>query len=338
MKVKAADIARGLQISKATVSLALNGKPGVSEQTRQEILDYKRQLESRSREKAASVMKEKQVIKIIFMYRDLKVAYGSELDLWTDVLAVYDREAKKMGYSLGVTYVNVLKDPVEQIVNECNMDSVAGVILCATEIQKQDYELLKNIHKPMVITDNDFEDNSHHRVCIDNTAALKLAVDYLRKRNCNDIIYLANDIDIYNFEQRRVGFKQAMINSGLEFKPDRIIPVGRTIDHVNERMKMYLRENRLPDAFIMENFQVSIGTIKAMKTEGILIPKDISLIGVDEVPSYATYDCKLTTIKIDHVNRPYIAMLLLKREIKERMPTKFKVMSDCLLIEGNSVK
>ena len=47
MKVKAADIARELQISKATVSLALNNKPGVSEQTRQEILDCKKLLESR---------------------------------------------------------------------------------------------------------------------------------------------------------------------------------------------------------------------------------------------------------------------------------------------------
>ncbi len=338
MKVKAADIARELQISKATVSLALNGKPGVSEQTRQEILAYKKLLESRNKEKASAIMKEKQVIKVIFMHRDLKVAYGSELDLWTDVLAVYDREIKKMGYSLGVTYVNILKDSVEQVVNECNMSSVAGVILCATEMQKQDYELLNNIQKPMIITDNDFEDNSHHRVYIDNISAVKLAADYLIKRNLKKIIYLSNEIDVYNFLQRREGFKQAMIHHNLEYRPDMIVPIGRTIEDVNEKMKMYLHENALPDAFIMENYQVSIGVIKAMNAESISIPKDISLIGVDEVPSYTTYDCKLTTIKIDHINRPLLAMLLLQKEITENMPTKFKVMSDCRLIQGNSVK
>ena len=234
--------------------------------------------------------------------------------------------------------MNVLKDPVEQIVHECNVDSVAGVILCATEMQKQDYERLKNIQKPMVITDNDFDDNSHHRVCIDNPSAVKLAVDYLWNRNCRHIIYLANEIDIYNFKQRRDGFKQAVINHDLEFRPDLIVPMGRTIDHANEKMKQFLRENPLPDAFIMENYQVSIGTVKAMKTAGISIPEDISLIGVDEVPSYATYDCNLTTIKVDHVNRPYMVMLLLQREITESIPTKFKAMSDCFLNEGNSVK
>lgn len=45
MNVKSIDIARALGISKSTVSLALNGKPGVSEQTRQEVLACKKQLE-----------------------------------------------------------------------------------------------------------------------------------------------------------------------------------------------------------------------------------------------------------------------------------------------------
>lgn len=338
MKVKAADIARELNISKATVSLALNDKPGVSEQTRQEILECKKLLESRSKEKTTAIIKEMQVIKVIFVHRDLKIAYGSEIDLWTDVLAVFDREAKKLGYSLGVTYVNLLKDSVEQIVNECNMNSVAGVILCATEMQEQDYEQFKNINKPMIITDNDFEDNSHHRVCIDNISAVKLAVDYLKKRNCKNIIYLANEVDIYNFKERREGFKQAIINNGLEFKPDMIVRMGRMIENANEKMKMYLKGNALPDAFIMENYQVSIGVMKAMKVEGIVIPEDISLIGVDEVPSYIAGDCKLTTIKVDHINRPNMVMLLLQKEIMENIPIKFKALSDCLLVEGNSVK
>nr|WP_314459597.1 LacI family DNA-binding transcriptional regulator [uncultured Clostridium sp.] len=335
MKVKAADIARELQMSKATVSLALNGKPGVSEQTRQEILAYKAYLENKMAETASAIGKEKQVIKVIFMHRDLKVAYNS---LWTEVLAVFDREIKKMNYSLGVTYVNVLTDSVEAVVNECNRSSVAGVILCATEMQKQDYGLLKNIQKPMIITDNDFEDNFHHRVCIDNISAVRLAVEYLLKRNCRNIVYLANETEIFNFLQRREGFRSVLAAHNLVYSPDMIVPTGSTVDDVCERMKRYLHENPLPDAFIMENYQVSIGVIKAMNSLGISIPEDVSLIGVDEVPDYATYDSKLTVIKIDHINRAHMATFLLQKEITENIPVKFKLMSDCRLIEGNSVK
>lgn len=55
MNVKSIDIARALGISKSTVSLALNGKPGVSEQTRQEVLACKKQLEEHGDSAAGNV-------------------------------------------------------------------------------------------------------------------------------------------------------------------------------------------------------------------------------------------------------------------------------------------
>ena len=45
MRIKTVDIAKRLGVSKATVSLALNNKPGVSESTRKEVLDCKKQME-----------------------------------------------------------------------------------------------------------------------------------------------------------------------------------------------------------------------------------------------------------------------------------------------------
>ena len=45
MKIKMVDVAKRLGISKATVSLAVNGKPGVNEQTRQKVLECIKELE-----------------------------------------------------------------------------------------------------------------------------------------------------------------------------------------------------------------------------------------------------------------------------------------------------
>lgn len=336
MKVKAADVARELGISKATVSLALNNKPGVNEQTRQVILECKEQLENKSKEQSVSYLKDIQVIKIIFVFSKTRVVY--ELDLIPDIIKVFDREAKKMGYSIGITYVNMLEDSIEPLINECNMNNVAGVILFATEMLEYDYDVFKKINKPLIVYDNDFGGNSHHRVCIDNISGIKIAYEYLLDRNCGEIRYLANEIDTYNFEQRREGFKQAMYKKKLNFTENMIIPIGYTIDEVYEKMKEYLEKYTLPDAFIMENYQVSIGVMRALREKGIKIPQDISLIGVDEIPSYLTGDCKLTSIRIAHSEKAIMVMTLLQKEILDSIPTKFKVMSDCQLIEGNSVR
>ena len=51
MKIKAADIARNLNLSKATVSLVLNNKPGVSEKTRRRIFDYIEEVSGKTEKK-----------------------------------------------------------------------------------------------------------------------------------------------------------------------------------------------------------------------------------------------------------------------------------------------
>lgn len=338
MKIKAADIARELGISKATVSLALNNKPGVNEQTRQMVLECKDKMEHKSKEAICNDSPDMQVIKVLRVSRKLNIIYEAELDLWTDAIEVYDRFSKKMGYSIGLTYVDMLGDYVEQAVNECNMSSVAGVILYATEMQPSDYQIFKRINKPMIIYDNDFEDSEHHRVCIDNVAAGKIATEYLIRKNRTNIQYLANEADIYNFMERREGFRQALLNNDMEFRDDMIIPMGRMIDRVYDKMKKYLETATLPEAYVMENYQVSIGVMQALREKGISVPEDVSLIGVDEIPSYVTGDCKLATVKIAHTDRAVMAMLLLEREMQESIPTKFKIMSNCQLIEGNSVR
>ena len=100
MNVKSIDIARALGISKSTVSLALNGKPGVSEQTRQEVLACKKQLEehgvvppgmfSRQPEQ-----RKRQQIKIVKITNGMKNIQGAELDLWTDVNQVFEKSCRK---------------------------------------------------------------------------------------------------------------------------------------------------------------------------------------------------------------------------------------------------
>ena len=68
MKIKAADIARNLNLSKATVSLVLNNKPGVSEKTRRKVFDYIEEVtgepEKQKEEKEEELMPEVNGIKL----------------------------------------------------------------------------------------------------------------------------------------------------------------------------------------------------------------------------------------------------------------------------------
>lgn len=333
MKVKSVDIARKLNISKATVSLALNNKPGVSQKTKQKIQECLMEMGGAQMDQPVT----KRIIKLIIINNHLGLIQDAELDLWTDVFAVFDKETKRLGYSLGITYVGQDPREVLQAIKEANEENVAGVILNATEMRPEQFEPFRSIKKPMVIYDND-PSEEYHCIAIDGVTAIRNVVDFLVARGCRDIKYLANTVDIYNFQQRRAGYRAGLRKNRLELREDSIFPIGERINDVYENMKVYLEHHRLPDAFIMENYQVSMGVMRAFRERKISVPGEVSLVGVDELPSYLTGDFLLTTVRVEHAERARAVMMFLEQEMKGSLSGKFKIYSNCELIPGNSVR
>lgn len=341
MKIKAADIARNLNLSKATVSLVLNDKPGVSEKTRRRIFDYINEINGKSEKKESKEKEEtenKNLIKVLFIDNKLRFLRNSELDVCPDSLVIFDREIRRMGYIMSVTYAAAdIPEDVERAVREANDENVAGVILYATEMRPEQFSPFQAIRKPMVIYDNDMG-NKYHCVAFGGMEGVRDAVDYLVSRGCHNIKYLANTQDIFNFQQRRAGYRAGLRKNNMVLEPDSIYQLGETTSEVCEAMLKYLEEHELPDAFIMENYQISIGVMRALRQKKISVPADVSLIGVDEIPDYLTGDILLTTIRMEHLERAYVAMMFLEQEIKGAISCKFKSFSTCKIIPGQTVK
>lgn len=341
MKIKAADIARNLNLSKATVSLVLNNKPGVSDRTRQRIFDYIEEVTGRAEKKEKEDETEnenKSLIKVLYIDNNLRFVKNYELDVCPDSLLVFDREARRMGCILSVTYASSERsEDVERVVREANEENVAGVILYATEMKSEHFPPFREIHKPMVIYDNDFG-NEYHCVAFGGMEGVRDSLDYLVSRGCRNIKYLANTQDIFNFQQRRAGYRAGLRKNNMALESDSIYQLGETTGEVCEEMLKYLDEHELPDAFIMENYQVSIGVMRALRQKKISVPEDVSLIGVDELPDYLTGDIPLTALRMEHLERAYVAMMFLEQEMKGAISCKFKSFSTCKIIPGQTVK
>ena len=152
MNVKSIDIARALGISKSTVSLALNGKPGVSEQTRQEVLACKKQLEEHGSVPPGMFSRQpeqrkRQQIKVVKITNGMKNIQGAELDLWTDVNQVFEKNLQANGYSLGLLYADFREEDQSRMIAECNADDVAGGIIFWTGLKKEKKPLLFGMPK-----------------------------------------------------------------------------------------------------------------------------------------------------------------------------------------------
>ena len=349
MIVKAVDIARELGISKATVSLALNNKPGVNEKTRQKILECKVRLEQRKpgqcvldSEKPvvsakAELLERANKIKVIVFNAGLRYMVNSELDLWTDVKEVFDRIAKQYDYEIEITYFYLHTESVEKMNQDCNRSDVAGVIAIATEFRKEDIRVLEGIKKPLVVYDCNTEDMKYPCVVADNAGGIRRAVKRLEEQGAKKIVYLAKDRVIYNTLKRRQGFVDTMRAFGDTAPEEKIICVGETIEEAYQKIGEYVDTHELPDAFIAESYQMSISGIRVLQERGIKLPEQVKFIGVDELPSYVTMGYRLTAVKIPHTERARLTMMLLNHEMHQPSSSvKCEISANCLIVDGET--
>lgn len=260
------------------------------------------------------------------------------MDLWSGVLAIFEAEVKRSGYTPETVYVNVRQEESDRLVEECSGSEVAGVILQATELDGRDILKFEKIKKPMVIYDNESADSRRHCVVADNYLGVNRAVRYLFKKGCKDILYMASTDEIYNFRKRREGFCKTLAEYNMNpYQPPRIVPVGSSIENICNKTKQYLDTHELPDAFIMENYQVTIGMTMALRERRIKVPEQVALIGIDEVPCYMTGDLRVASVRIPHTERAALTMMLLRKEMEEPSSTKSRILTDCRLMKGESI-
>lgn len=380
MKVKAIQIAKELGLSSATVSLALNEKPGVNPETKARIYACRDRLlreeyglslpegrgengypDSTDAEEGRQTFtrngkagyrisdlngelpgkemsEERGTLLVIKAIKGLNIITNAEIDLWTDVLSVFEQEARKKGLMTSVAYVDVRTEQIGQILQICENEEVKGVFLAATELNAEDISAFEQISKPMVIYDNESPDLSHYCVVPDNRKGVERAVEYLFANGYKDIVYLANQTDIYNFAERRYGYADTLMRHNINpYEENRMVSIGKTINEVYRNSLHYLETHKLPKAFLLENYQVTIGFVKALKERNIRIPEQVALIAVDVVPDYMTGDCRLTFVRIPFTDRATLAMNILEREMDMLCPVKSRVLTDCTLVEGDSI-
>ncbi len=343
MKAKAVDIARALGISKSTVSLALNGKPGVSEKTRREIEACKKLLEEGDAPSEAALEKTNETIttrqvKVIRVINGMKNIQGAELDLWTDVNEVFVRNLQENGYSMGLLYADFREKELDALIEECNREDVSGVIVFGTELREEDTAILQKIHKPLVIHDAVLRTDRYPMVVINNRQGVELAINELLSKGNREITYLSNPMKMYNYLSRQRSFREIMNKRGFDEAAARIVSVGSSVEECHQAMLQYFHSCKLPDAFITESYHVTMGTVMAAQELGIKIPEDVSLVGIDALPRYLTGGIAVTSVRVPHTERAYWTIQLLLKEMNHPAKEKCVLYTKCAFVEGESVK
>lgn len=284
------DVARKAGVGVGTVSRVLNDSPMVSEETRQKVqtaiksLDYSPSSVARrlSRGRSMSVA----VIAPFFTRR----SYVERLQGIEHVLSAG-------GYELILYNVETESRRDECLRVVLRGDSIDGILILSLTPSDADAERLVQQRVPAVLID------AYHpllpSVSIDDVAGGQAATNHLISLGHRRIAYIGEHLEDNLFKSRVVvdrysGYRKALAEAGIPFRPE-YHGQGNYGWRDARRMALdiFSLEER-PTALFAYCDTMAYGVMEAAQTCGITIPRDLSLIGFDDVE--ITQYFQLTTI------------------------------------------
>ena len=293
-KVTMSDIAAELGISTVTVSKALSGQKGVSEEMRRRIMDI---AEERGYQKSFQT-KENESFKIGVL---IAARYLGNVDsFYGHMYQIFSAKAARMGC---FTMLEVLSDDDEndlaypKLIGEGNVDAV--VIMGALN---ENYLLMLDEQLSTPTFYMDFSDKKYKKdsVISGSYYGAYILTNYLFDNGHKDIGYVGTVLATPSITDRYLGYTRALMEHGIPVKSDWVLDdrgLGRGSIYVEKYVKL---PKKMPTAFVCNCDISAIRFINYLKEKGYKVPQDISVVGYDDfVYSGGGDDLGITTYKVD---------------------------------------
>ncbi len=310
------DIAKTAGVSIATVSLVLNGKDGISPDTRERVLQIAENLNYKPKNQKANPydipINSIQFLKIAMHGHTVNRDHNVFISDYIDGMF---REAQRQGYKLELA--NIRGESIEYIINFLFSRKPEGAILLGTEFSQNDVIKLKSIDFcPIVILDTFYDFLDLNFVNMNNSDSVYKIIEYLVSSGFKKIGFINSNVQTRNFHLRKLAYIESMQLLEQKIDEDFIVNVDSTFNGAYRDMSTHLsRGIRLPDCYFCANDIISYGCIKAFKEHGVRIPEDLSIVGFDNLPMSASMDPPLTTIDVSKQKMGHYAVSLLDEMI-----------------------
>lgn len=208
-------------------------------------------------------------------------------------------------------YIVILCDTNRSITNEYEYVkrlysyNIDGILYFAQEKTAESsdffYEYAKKV--PIVFMNKAFSENPDiSYVSIDGGRSIKQSVEMLSGKGKKNIAFIdlprRNNVDADRF----LSYKEGLESCGLIYDEERVLvdyegDVGDLIEEGFNAARVLLQRSSGIDAIITAADQIAVGVIRYLKSENIIIPEQVSVIGFDDIDLCTVVEPKLTTIR-----------------------------------------
>ncbi|MBI3006544.1 MAG: LacI family DNA-binding transcriptional regulator [Ignavibacteriales bacterium] len=330
-----ADVAEKSGLSVSTVSLVLNNKTNVSPQTRSKVQEAIADLKYYPRGNARGLASRVSGNIGFILTED---HFSQSEPFYTKIFLGTEFEARNYNYYVLLTTVGPSVKEEKQIPRFLLEHNVDGVII-AGRIGSSWLEEINERGLPMVLVDFDSPRHNVSLVGMDNHSGARLAVQHLCREGHTKIGFIGGDIKHPSIAARLAGFREECKFQKVECRREweSIDEHGTGVENgARAARKLFLNRNQIPTAVFAANDAMAIGCIQFVKSQKLSVPKDIAVVGFDNIEAGLHVDPRLTTVNVQKEELGALAVRRLVEMIKSETPAVTRTFTPVELIVRES--
>jgi LacI family transcriptional regulator, galactose operon repressor len=287
-------------VSIGTVSRALNGYADVNPETRERIMRLARELDYTPAAAARSLVTQRSHVVGVFLetgegHPDLQHPFFHE------VLVGLKHEIGAGGYDLllfaserpGNGYGD------HSYLKRARHHSVEGVVLMGVDPEDGEVRRLTRSGLPCVGVDCAITGPSTEYVMSDNPAGARLAVEHLHALGHRRIATITGLIETRPGADRLKGYRDALREFGLGYRDEYVAYGDFYVESGQRAMERLLDLEEPPTAVVCAADMMALGAIRAVAERGLSVPRDMSIVGFDDIQLAGHVQPPLTTLRQD---------------------------------------
>lgn len=331
------DIAEKLNITAATVSRALNGNSKISEATRQLVNDTAKEM-NYEQNKLALALKSGKSFNIGVIVPRI------DSNFFASVIRGIEEELYPHGYHVIICQTHDQENLEIENINSLLNAQVDGILMSISNAKLETNEHFQKLLRkgvPLIFFDRKKDIPGVSSVTIDDFKGAYDATKHLIKQGCKRIAHLSNNREMQIFKNRYLGYKQAIIDSGLEFDESLVIETISKVLEGRKTTKQFLAMKNPPDAIFSASDFTALGAIEEIKAHGLKIPEDISVVGFSNEPFTRFMELSITSVDQSPIEMGRLTAQVFLEEANNSKKIKSEkrvVLSPELIIRDSSLK
>lgn len=281
MPVSIKDIARLAGVSHSTVSRALRDSPLVRKETAARIRRIARETSYRPNSIGRSLVTRRT--------RTIGVVVTTVADPFIAVVVSgIERVAHDRGYAVFLANSSPEADRKTgdrevEVVQSFEDRRVDGIVVLASRMGALYMPLLSELNVPIMLINSHHPGEFVHSIGTDEPTGSREATDHLVQLGHRRIAYIGDQYGLQSDVRRATGYREALSAAGMPVQPELVVLGDGRAEGGRVAMDRLLALREPPTAVFCYNDMSAVGALRSIYDHGLAVPRDISLVGFDDL-------------------------------------------------------